>query len=167
MQLFVFFPFPFNSFTLGPLDEITLILDDHSMTLQSMSASPFCGPFMPTVQKWEKCLTLVSEIIEEWMATQRKWIYLEGIFIGGDIRDQLPDEAEKFDAIDVSFRRVNWFDSLFCSLSLSNIDDFWFSNFSPCYLSLFASFLLDYEWDSSEAARHRRLHGAGPIRRDT
>lgn len=103
MHLFV----QFNSFTLGPLDEITLILDDHSMTLQSMSASPFCGPFMPTVQKWEKCLTLVSEIIEEWMATQRKWIYLEGIFIGGDIRDQLPDEAEKFDAIDMSFRRVN------------------------------------------------------------
>jgi dynein heavy chain len=89
------------------LDDITLILDDHSMNLQSMSASPFCGPFLPTVQKWEKCLTLVSEITDEWMATQRKWIYLEGIFIGGDIRDQLPEEAKKFDDIDVAFRRVN------------------------------------------------------------
>lgn len=61
---------------------------------------------MSTVQKWEKCLTLVSEITDEWLDTQRKWIYLEGIFIGGDIREQLPDEAAKFDSIDKSFRRV-------------------------------------------------------------
>lgn len=93
-------------FVLGPLDEIILILEDNSMNLQSMSASPFIGPFMSTVQKWEKCLTLVSEIIEEWLATQRKWLYLEGIFIGGDIRDQLPDEAQKFDDIDKAFIRV-------------------------------------------------------------
>lgn len=77
------------------------------MNLQSMSASPFLGPFMGTVRKWEKCLTLVSETIEEWLATQRKWMYLEGIFIGGDIREQLADEAQKFDDIDKVFRRVS------------------------------------------------------------
>jgi dynein heavy chain, axonemal len=82
-------------------------LEDNSMNLQSMSASQFIGPFMTTVQKWEKCLTLVSEIIDEWLSTQRKWMYLEGIFIGGDIRDQLPDEARKFDDIDKAFRRVS------------------------------------------------------------
>lgn len=96
-----------NRFVLGPLDEITQILEDHSMNLQSMSASPFIGPFMSTVQKWEKCLTLVSEITEEWLVTQRKWLYLEGIFIGGDIRAQLPEEAKKFEDIDKVFRRVN------------------------------------------------------------
>lgn len=40
------------------------------------------------------------------MATQRKWLYLEGIFVGGDIRQQLPEEAKKFDDIDKSFRKV-------------------------------------------------------------
>jgi dynein heavy chain len=89
------------------MDDILLVLDDHSMNLQSMSASPFIGPFLTAVQKWEKCLTLVSEIVDEWLAVQRKWLYLEGIFIGGDIRDQLPDEAKKFDDIDKSFRRVS------------------------------------------------------------
>lgn len=89
------------------MDEIMVVLEDNSMSLQSMSASPFIGPFMTTVQKWEKCLTLVSETIDEWLATQRKWLYLEGIFIGGDIREQLPDEAKKFDDIDKAFRRVN------------------------------------------------------------
>lgn len=91
---------------LGPLEEILLILEDHSMNLQSMSASPFIGPFLGTVQKWEKCLTLVSEITEEWVATQRKWTYLEGIFVGGDIREQLPQEAKKFDDIDEVFQKV-------------------------------------------------------------
>jgi dynein heavy chain len=71
-----------------------------------MSASPFIGPFMSTVQKWEKCLTLISEIVDEWIVVQRKWLYLEGIFIGGDIREQLPEEAKKFDEIDKNFRKV-------------------------------------------------------------
>ena len=34
-------------------------------------------------------------------------MYLEGIFIGGDIRSQLPEEAKKFDQIDKTFRRVS------------------------------------------------------------
>ncbi|KAG5670791.1 hypothetical protein PVAND_001030 [Polypedilum vanderplanki] len=95
-----------RGYILGSMDEIMQILDDHSMNLQSMSASPFIGPFLTAVQKWEKCLTLVSEIIDEWLAVQRKWIYLEGIFIGGDIRDQLPEEAKKFDDIDKNFRKI-------------------------------------------------------------
>lgn len=37
---------------------------------------------------------------------QRQWLYLEGIFVGGDIRAQLPDEARKFDDIDKAFKRI-------------------------------------------------------------
>jgi dynein heavy chain len=40
------------------------------------------------------------------MVVQRKWMYLEGIFIGGDIRSQLPEEAKKFDNIDKTFKKV-------------------------------------------------------------
>jgi dynein heavy chain len=40
------------------------------------------------------------------MMVQRKWMYLEGIFIGGDIRAQLPEEAKKFDLIDKTFKKV-------------------------------------------------------------
>ena len=41
------------------------------------------------------------------MVVQRKWMYLESIFIGGDIRAQLPEEAKKFDNIDKTFKKVN------------------------------------------------------------
>jgi dynein heavy chain len=41
------------------------------------------------------------------MLVQRKWMYLESIFIGGDIRAQLPDEAKKFDNIDRIFKRAS------------------------------------------------------------
>ena len=41
------------------------------------------------------------------MLVQRKWMYLESIFIGGDIRSQLPGEAEKFDDIDRVFKKVS------------------------------------------------------------
>ncbi|XP_058811885.1 dynein axonemal heavy chain 10 isoform X1 [Topomyia yanbarensis] len=93
-------------FVLGGVDEIMQTLEENSMNLQSMAASQFIGPFLPTVQRWEKDLTLISEIIDEWLSVQRKWLYLEGIFIGGDISAQLPEEAEKFNKIDEEFQEI-------------------------------------------------------------
>nr|CAD7428946.1 unnamed protein product [Timema monikensis] len=66
----------------------------------------FVGPFLPIVQKWEKGLSLIGEVLDEWLAVQRKWLYLEGIFVYGDIRSQLPEEARKFDDIDKAFRKI-------------------------------------------------------------
>ncbi|XP_071177565.1 dynein axonemal heavy chain 10-like [Mytilus edulis] len=95
-----------RGFILGTIDEVLQILDDSAMNLQSMSASRFIGPFLNTVQNWEKSLSLISEVLDVWMVVQRKWMYLEGIFIGGDIRSQLPEEAKKFDSIDKTFKKV-------------------------------------------------------------
>lgn len=66
----------------------------------------FVGPFLPTIQKWEKSLSLIYEVLDQWLTVQRKWMYLESIFIGGDIRSQLPEEAKKFDDIDKTFTKV-------------------------------------------------------------
>lgn len=112
---------------LGSVDDIVLSLDDNAMNLQSMSASRYVGPFFEKVQKWEKSLSHISEVVDVsgtscgsyreamlvswmccqvWMVVQRKWMYLESIFIGGDIRAQLPEEAKKFDNIDKTFKKV-------------------------------------------------------------
>ena len=95
-----------RGFVLGSVDEVIQILDDNAMTLQSMSASRFIGPFLGQVQTWEKSLSLISEVCDIWMVVQRKWMYLESIFIGGDIRSQLPEEAKKFDKINDTFKRI-------------------------------------------------------------
>ncbi|XP_004753142.1 dynein axonemal heavy chain 10 isoform X1 [Mustela putorius furo] len=95
-----------RGYILGSVDEIIQSLDDNTVNLQSISGSRFVGPFLQTVHKWEKTLSLIGEVIEIWMLVQRKWMYLESIFIGGDIRSQLPDEAKKFDNIDRIFKRI-------------------------------------------------------------
>lgn len=41
------------------------------------------------------------------LLVQRKWMYLESIFIDGDISSQLPEEAKKFDNIDKKFKEVS------------------------------------------------------------
>ncbi|KAI9351727.1 dynein heavy chain, N-terminal region 1-domain-containing protein [Zopfochytrium polystomum] len=96
-----------RGYILGAIDEISLMLDDNAMSLQSMGASRFVAAFLPVVQQWEKLLSHVGEVTEVWMVVQRKWMYLESIFIGsGDIRQQLPEEAAKFDRIDKSFKKI-------------------------------------------------------------
>lgn len=72
-------------------EEVALLLEDMGLNLQSMMASRFVRPFAEEVRKWEQRLSLVSECIEIWMLVQRKWMYLESIFMDSDdIRHQLP-----------------------------------------------------------------------------
>lgn len=49
---------------LGSVDDIVLSLDDNAMNLQSMSASRYVGPFFEKVQKWEKSLSHISEVVD-------------------------------------------------------------------------------------------------------
>ncbi|XP_068610937.1 dynein axonemal heavy chain 10 [Brachionichthys hirsutus] len=91
---------------LGGVDEILLNVDNDAMNLQGMSGSRFAGPFLSSIQQWEKDLSLISETIEVWLMVQRKWMYLESIFSGGDIRSQLPKEAENFDEINKTFKDI-------------------------------------------------------------
>ncbi|XP_009868408.1 PREDICTED: dynein heavy chain 10, axonemal, partial [Apaloderma vittatum] len=95
-----------RGFVLGSVGEILEVLDDSNANLQSVSSSRFVGPFLSTVHQWEKILSLIGEVIEIWMVVQGKWMYLESIFTGGDIRSQLPEEAKIFDSVDRMFKKI-------------------------------------------------------------
>lgn len=49
---------------LGAVDEILLTVDNDAMNLQSMAGSRFVGPFLGTIQQWERDLSLICETIE-------------------------------------------------------------------------------------------------------
>ncbi|CAG9462277.1 unnamed protein product [Pedinophyceae sp. YPF-701] len=91
---------------LKSVDDITVLLEDMGLNLQSMMSSRFVRPFLTDVKAWEQKLSLVGEAIEVWMHVQRKWIYLESIFCSDDIRHQLPQEAKRFDSVDKTWRKI-------------------------------------------------------------
>lgn len=70
-----------------------------------MMASKFIGHFEIEVAGWQKKMSNADQAINIWFEVQRKWIYLESIFVGSeDIRHQLPSDSERFDKIDEQFK---------------------------------------------------------------
>jgi dynein heavy chain len=90
-------------FILGSLEEVTLQLEDSQVALQTILASRFVGGIRDEVEEWEQKLSLLSEILDEWLACQRSWMYLENIFSADDIQKQLPAEAQRFHKINKFF----------------------------------------------------------------
>ena len=71
-----------------------------------MKASRFVKPFAQTVDKWERTLSLILEVMDMGLTVQRQWMYLENIFMGEDIRKQMPKETVMFDNVDASWKEI-------------------------------------------------------------
>ncbi|VDM31178.1 unnamed protein product [Hydatigera taeniaeformis] len=97
---------------INTLEEAIQTLETSSLNLQSISGSKFAEPFMEGIRSLEKDLTQASEALEIWDQVQSKWLHLEGLFSGGDIRTRIPKEAEKFDKLNLFFKKM--FDNVMC-----------------------------------------------------
>lgn len=70
-----------------------------------MMSSKFIGFYEEEVTMWQKKLGTADAVIAIWFEVQRKWQYLESIFVGSDdIRAQLPEDSKRFDHIDKTFK---------------------------------------------------------------
>ncbi|KAF4734436.1 hypothetical protein FOZ63_026092, partial [Perkinsus olseni] len=93
-------------FILGSVDDVITALEDSLVNISTISGSRFVGPIRDEVEEWQKNLMLFQETLDEWLAVQRNWVYLESIFSAGDIKKQLPIESAKFMEIDQHWRNI-------------------------------------------------------------
>ena len=58
-------------------DDVFAQLEDHQVLLGTIKSSRFVKAFEVDVDKWERILSMVMEVIEMLLNVQRQWMYLE------------------------------------------------------------------------------------------
>ncbi|XP_075982942.1 dynein beta chain, ciliary-like [Anticarsia gemmatalis] len=88
-------------------EELVEVLEDNQNQVQNMMSSKFIGFYEAEVTAWQTKLGTADAVIALWFEVQRKWQYLESIFVGSDdIRAQLPEDSRRFDNVDKTFKEL-------------------------------------------------------------
>ena len=80
------------------------MLEENQLVVQGMMASKYLATFEAEVTSWQKKLANVSEALGQMSEVQRKWAYLETLFIGSDeVKRELPESTKRFDGVNKTF----------------------------------------------------------------
>lgn len=95
-----------GTFMVGGIDDIQMILDEQTVKILSMCASPFVKPFEDQAFRWRKIILDLQALVDNWVTCQGTWQYLGPIFGSRDIMRQMPTEGELFQTVDQTWRDV-------------------------------------------------------------
>ncbi|XP_046395032.1 dynein axonemal heavy chain 1-like [Ischnura elegans] len=87
-------------------EDISQLLDEQSILVQTLVFSPYKYAFEEKIMEWEQKLRISQEVLDIWLDTQNKWLYLQPIFSSMDIARQLPNESKKYALMDRTWRRI-------------------------------------------------------------
>ena len=97
----------YDTYLLGPIDDIVELLENDNTSLQSMLSNRFVDFFSERVNTWQKNLTSIDFNVMRWASVQRQWYNIYSIFmLSDDIKQQLANEARNFETADILYRRV-------------------------------------------------------------
>ena len=71
-------------YLIGLGEENFEMLEENQLVVQGMMASKYLATFETEVVSWQKNLSSVSDVLGQMSETQRKWAYLETLFIGSE-----------------------------------------------------------------------------------
>jgi dynein heavy chain len=91
---------------LGAVDDVLQTLEETQLVMQSVMGSPYVTALRSDAEAWHKKLQLFSDVLDEWLACQRSWMYLESIFAAPDLQRQLPAELKMFQSVDVFWKKL-------------------------------------------------------------
>ncbi|CAF1397791.1 unnamed protein product [Rotaria sordida] len=86
--------------------EILSAIDDSNLILAALASNRYNIFFKNQIQKYIADLAICAEILTKWMQVQNLWIYLEAVFVGGDIGKQMPQEARRFANVDKTWIKL-------------------------------------------------------------
>ncbi|GIY65793.1 dynein beta chain, ciliary [Caerostris extrusa] len=70
-------------------------------------SSKHVAHFLDRITDWVRKLSRVESVIGAWVDVQRAWSQMESIFMGSeDIKEQLPEDCDRFMSIDASFKNL-------------------------------------------------------------
>ncbi|KAI0987265.1 hypothetical protein GJ496_009031, partial [Pomphorhynchus laevis] len=119
-------------------------IEDSNLILANLASNRYNEHFKVDNQKCIDGLAITYEVKTKWIQVHNLWVYLEAVFIGGDISRQLPLEARKFNAVDKMWLKMitkvkETPNILSCCISYDNnleMLDFMLSQLDMCQTSL-------------------------------
>lgn len=54
---------------------------ESQVTMATIKSSRYVGPIKTLVEDWDRRLTLFSKTLDEWIISQKRWLYLKQFYL--------------------------------------------------------------------------------------